>query len=89
MPSYSVSFPQLFFEVKNRGVYPDFTQHQTIYNNLLFCFCIVQLTAYTQDILPSSLNLSIKLAAYIDFYPMTVGTTDFIHIEISVLHSYI
>lgn len=31
---------------------------------------VVQLTAYTQDSLPSSLNLSIKLAVYIiDFYP--------------------
>lgn len=29
----------IFWGVKNRGVYPDFTQHQTIYNNLLFCFC--------------------------------------------------
>lgn len=88
MPSYPVSIPQLFFGLKIEVSILTLHNIKQFTTTFYFVF-VVQLTAYTQDSLPSSLNLSIKLAVFIDFYPMTVGTTDFIHIEISVLHSYI
>lgn len=80
MPSYSVSFPQLFFGGLKIEV-SILTLHNIKQFTTTFYFVfVVQLTAYTQDSLPSSLNLSIKLVVYIiDFYPMTVGTTDFIY----------
>lgn len=90
MPSYPVSIPQLFFGLKIEVSILTLHNIKQFTTTFYFVF-VVQLTAlYTQDSLPSSLNLSIKLAVYIiDFYPMTVGTTDFIHNVISFLHSYI
>lgn len=90
MPSYSYHFLNYFLKLKIEVSILTLHNIKQFTTTFYFVF-VVQLTAlYTQDSLPSSLNLSIKLAVYIiDFYPMTVGTTYFIHIEIYILSPFI
>lgn len=66
MPSYSVSFPKLFFGGLKIEVSILTLHNIKQFTTTFYIVFVVQLTAYTQDILPSSFNLSTKLTVNIN-----------------------